>query len=72
MSALTRGGDGTRRPLASRAGGWTPYRPGIMSSWFPVVEWLPNYRRSWFGNDLRALVTALMVPQSLAYPAIAG
>ncbi len=45
-----------------------------MSSWFPVVEWLPNYRRSWFGNDLRAavIVTALMVPQSLGYAAIAG
>lgn len=40
----------------------------------PAAEWMPEYRRARLGKDAlaAAVVTALMVPQSLGYAAIAG
>src|SRR5262249_35846884 len=41
--------------------------------WFPVLEWLPSYRRADFPGDLVAGLTgaAILVPQSMAYATIA-
>jgi high affinity sulfate transporter 1 len=40
----------------------------------PVSAWLPGYRAAWFGPDLLAGLTvwALVVPEAMAYAAIAG
>ncbi len=40
----------------------------------PIVEWLPNYDRSWLKSDIIAglSVWALMVPTSLGYATISG
>jgi high affinity sulfate transporter 1 len=40
----------------------------------PILDWLPGYRRGWFPADVVAglSVWALLVPQALAYAAIAG
>ncbi len=45
-----------------------------MSSYLPILNWLPNYERSWLKRDLIAglSVWALMVPTSLGYAAISG
>ena len=41
---------------------------------FPFMAWLPGYRRDWLAPDLVAGATlwALVVPEALAYAAIAG
>ncbi|MDI9246303.1 sulfate permease [Marinobacter sp. CHS3-4] len=41
---------------------------------FPVLGWLPDYRREDAGRDLvaAALVTIMLIPQSLAYALLAG
>ena len=40
----------------------------------PIVHWLPAYRRSFLGRDLLAAlaVWAVLVPQAVAYAALAG
>lgn len=40
----------------------------------PILDWLPNYSRSWLRGDLVAALTlwALLVPESMAYAGIAG
>jgi len=40
----------------------------------PIVRWLPGYRIAWLGPDVLAGLTvwALVVPESMAYAAIAG
>lgn len=40
----------------------------------PILEWLPHYRTSWLASDLTAglSVWALLVPEGIAYAAIAG
>ena len=45
-----------------------------MARYAPIVGWLPRYRRAWLKDDGVAglSVWALLVPQSLAYAAIAG
>lgn len=53
-------------------------RPLIASPWvrlrFPILDWLPRYRRSQLRPDLLAgcVVAALAVPQALGYATIAG
>jgi sodium-independent sulfate anion transporter 11 len=40
----------------------------------PVVRWLPNYAPKWLYNDAIAGITVglLLIPQALAYAALAG
>lgn len=42
--------------------------------YFPIMQWLPGYRRDTLVNDLLAalIVTVLLIPQSLAYAMLAG
>ena len=48
--------------------------PGGLSRFLPILNWLPNYDRSWLKGDLIAglSVWALMVPTSLGYASISG
>jgi len=41
---------------------------------FPILEWLPNYNKSWLKGDLSAGLTVgiMLVPQGIAYAMIAG
>jgi high affinity sulfate transporter 1 len=41
---------------------------------FPILEWLPAYRREWLRPDLVAGLTsaAVVIPKAMAYAAIAG
>ena len=41
---------------------------------FPILDWLPNYQRSFLGGDLTAGLTVgvLLIPQGMAYALIAG
>jgi high affinity sulfate transporter 1 len=45
-----------------------------LQSHVPILEWLPNYQRSWLRTDLLAglAVWAMTVPQALAYAGIAN
>jgi len=45
-----------------------------IKSYFPILEWLPNYKREWLQPDLIATLTvwALLVPEAMAYASIAG
>eukprot|EP01084_Bolivina_argentea_P245757 411389_1 len=45
-----------------------------ISSFLPILRWLPYYRRGWFKCDLMAALTViiLQVPQVLAYAQLAG
>ena len=40
----------------------------------PILQWLPNYKRSWLKNDLFAGLTIgiILIPQGIAYAIIAG
>ena len=46
----------------------------LIKSYFPILEWLPNYKREWLQPDLIATLTvwALLVPEAMAYASIAG
>jgi len=45
-----------------------------MKKLIPILEWLPNYKREFFKNDLGAGLTIgiMLVPQGIAYAMIAG
>jgi len=45
-----------------------------MKQYFPILEWLPNYQRSWLSGDLFAGLTVgvMLIPQGMAYALIAG
>ena len=47
---------------------------GGIGRFLPIVQWLPNYDRSWLKSDIIAglSVWALMVPTSLGYATISG
>ena len=40
----------------------------------PILEWLPNYKASFFKGDLIAGITVgiILIPQGIAYAIIAG
>lgn len=45
-----------------------------LSAVFPILGWLPSYRRAWLGRDVIAgvIVVCLLVPEGMAYAQIAG
>lgn len=45
-----------------------------LSSFFPILGWLPQYNRSWLRPDILAGITivALLVPEGMAYAELAG
>jgi SulP family sulfate permease len=45
-----------------------------LARYVPITSWLPRYERSWLGSDLlaAAAVWAVLVPQAVAYAALAG
>ena len=45
-----------------------------LRSWFPVLQWGPSYDRTTLVSDLlaAAIVTLMLIPQSLAYASLAG
>src|SRR6187397_770139 len=47
---------------------------GPVTSFLPILSWLPRYDRSWLRADVLAgvAVTALIVPKNLGYAGIAG
>ena len=49
-------------------------RPGWLARVVPITVWLPRYHRSWLRPDLLAALTvwALLVPEAMAYAAMAG
>lgn len=46
----------------------------LLSSYLPILNWLPQYQRSWLRGDVIAALTvwALLVPEAMAYASIAG
>ncbi|MFZ1286712.1 MAG: sulfate permease [Candidatus Phosphoribacter sp.] len=42
--------------------------------WLPILDWLPGYQRGWLKDDVLAGLglTALLVPQGMAYAQLAG
>ncbi|MEI2826276.1 MAG: sulfate permease [Dermatophilaceae bacterium] len=51
-----------------------PARSSALAQWVPIVSWLPAYDRSWLKDDIVAGLglTALLVPQGMAYAQLAG
>ncbi|HUH87113.1 MAG TPA: sulfate permease [Pusillimonas sp.] len=49
-------------------------RSGVWSRWLPILSWGRQYDRDQFGGDLlaAAIVTLMLIPQSLAYAMLAG
>lgn len=45
-----------------------------MKRYFPILDWLPNYKKSWLSGDLFAGLTVgvMLIPQGMAYALIAG
>ncbi|MEZ4937476.1 MAG: solute carrier family 26 protein [Crocinitomicaceae bacterium] len=45
-----------------------------MKQFFPILEWLPKYQKSWLSGDLSAGLTVgiMLIPQGMAYAMIAG
>jgi SulP family sulfate permease len=45
-----------------------------LKSFFPIVDWLPKYQKTWLRGDVIAALTlwALLVPEAMAYAGIAG
>ena len=49
-------------------------KPNALVRTMPIIDWLPQYKKSWLAPDLLAglSVWALVVPQALAYAAVVG
>jgi SulP family sulfate permease len=45
-----------------------------MKQYMPILDWLPNYQKSWLSGDLFAGLTVgvMLIPQGMAYALIAG
>ncbi len=45
-----------------------------IKSLFPILEWLPNYKKDWLKGDISAGLTVgiMLIPQGIAYAMIAG
>ena len=46
----------------------------ILHRLFPILSWLPGYKKAWIGGDLSAGLTVgiMLIPQGMAYAMIAG
>ena len=51
-----------------------PRLTSLIDRYVPIAQWLPRYERSFLGADLLAglAVWAVLVPQAVAYAALAG
>ncbi len=60
----------TLAPPSARPGS----APDGLRRWLPILSWLPAYQRSWLKDDVLAGLglTALLVPQGMAYAQLAG
>ncbi len=63
--APTAPGSPMQAPASPRSG---------LRRWLPILTWLPTYERGWLKDDLMAGLglTALLVPQGMAYAQLAG
>lgn len=74
---LLRSNEGLSPSLVGAPGAgarFQPGRPAGIARWFPPVEWLRGYRVGDLARDTAAGLTtaALLIPQGLAYAALAG
>ncbi len=46
----------------------------MLKRFFPIVEWLPTYKKNYFSGDISAGITVgiMLIPQGMAYALIAG
>lgn len=46
----------------------------MLKRFFPILEWMPAYKKQWLGGDLSAGLTVgiMLIPQGMAYAMIAG
>lgn len=46
----------------------------MLKQFFPILQWLPGYKKEWLSGDLSAGVTVgiMLIPQGMAYAMIAG
>jgi SulP family sulfate permease len=51
-----------------------PPRQRALAAWFPILDWGPRYTRALASADMvaAAVVTLMLIPQSLAYALLAG
>lgn len=49
-------------------------RPSLLHRLFPILDWLPQYKKSWISGDIGAGLTVgiMLIPQGMAYAMIAG
>ncbi len=45
-----------------------------LKQFFPILDWLPNYKKAYFPGDISAGLTVgvMLIPQGMAYAMIAG
>ncbi|MEM6866729.1 MAG: SulP family inorganic anion transporter, partial [Bacteroidota bacterium] len=46
----------------------------MLKHFFPILDWLPNYKRGYLSGDVSAGITVgiMLIPQGMAYALIAG
>ena len=46
----------------------------MLKRYFPIVQWLPTYKKSFLAGDVSAGITVgiMLIPQGMAYALIAG
>lgn len=46
----------------------------MLKNYFPILEWLPKYKKSYWAGDISAGITVgvMLIPQGMAYALIAG
>ena len=46
----------------------------MLKRYFPILDWLPNYKKAYFAGDVSAGLTVgiMLIPQGMAYALIAG
>ena len=66
--------DGDRGAEGESHGVPRSHKPGLLTQYFPILDWGRTYNGSVLTNDLVAaiIVTIMLIPQSLAYALLAG